>query len=56
MISFLTILSIGIYDTFITNKDPRFYEKLMVRFELNTDGEVEEFGFYGPGICQSRLM
>ncbi|MEP3210453.1 MAG: serine hydrolase [Maribacter sp.] len=35
------------YDTFITNKDPRFYEKLMVRFELNTDGEVEEFDFMG---------
>ena len=35
------------YDTFITNKDPRFYEKTMIQFEMNSDGKIKEFNFMG---------
>jgi len=35
------------YDTFITNKDPRFYEELMIQFEMNSDGKIKEFDFMG---------
>lgn len=35
------------YDTFITNKDPRFHEKLLIRFELNTDGKINQLDFMG---------
>lgn len=31
------------FDTFITNKDPRFREKMVVHFELNADGEINQF-------------
>ncbi len=35
------------YDTFITNKDPRFYEELMLQFEMNSAGKIKEFDFMG---------
>jgi CubicO group peptidase (beta-lactamase class C family) len=35
------------YDTFITNKDSRFYEKTMIQFEMNSDGKIKEFNFMG---------
>ncbi len=35
------------YNTFKTNKDPRFYEKLEVRFELNNDGKSSNFNIMG---------
>lgn len=35
------------YDTFMTNKDPRFYEKLEVRFELNNSGKASNLNFMG---------
>jgi CubicO group peptidase (beta-lactamase class C family) len=31
------------FNTFMTNKDPRFLEKLSVHFELNTDGKINQF-------------
>ncbi len=33
------------YDTFITNKDSRFREKLLIRFELNTEGKINQLDF-----------
>ena len=33
------------YNTFMTNKDPRFREKMEVRFELNNDGKVNQLYF-----------
>jgi CubicO group peptidase (beta-lactamase class C family) len=33
------------YDTFITNKDPRFREKMIIRFELDTDGKIDQLDF-----------
>lgn len=35
------------YNTFITNKDPRFYEKITIQFEMNSDGKIKEFDFMG---------
>ena len=35
------------FDTFITNKDPRFYEELEVRFELNNSGKASNFNIMG---------
>lgn len=35
------------YDTFITNKDPRFYEKLKVNFDLGDSGKVTRFHMMG---------
>lgn len=35
------------YDTFVTNKDPRFRQKLDVRFELNNAGEISQFEVLG---------
>lgn len=35
------------YDTFITNKDPRFYEKLKVSFDLNESGKISQFNIMG---------
>lgn len=35
------------YDTFITNKDLRFRQKLMIRFELDTDGKTSQLYFMG---------
>ncbi len=42
------------YDTFITNKDPRFREKLVVRFELNNDGEISQFDFMGEVFTKTE--
>ncbi len=35
------------YDTFITNKDPRFYETLKVHFELDETGKVYQLHMMG---------
>jgi CubicO group peptidase (beta-lactamase class C family) len=35
------------YDTFITNKDARFYEKSKVRFELNNAGKISQIHIIG---------
>ncbi|MEH6514355.1 MAG: serine hydrolase [Maribacter arcticus] len=35
------------YDTFITNKDPRFYEKLKVKFDLNETGKSSRLNIMG---------
>lgn len=35
------------YDTFKTNKDPRFLEKLLIHFELDTDGKIKQFDIMG---------
>jgi CubicO group peptidase (beta-lactamase class C family) len=35
------------YNTFITNRDPRFYEKLKVNFDLNEMGKISQFTIMG---------
>ena len=35
------------YNTFITNKDPRFYEKLKVNFDLNEAGKISQLNIMG---------
>ena len=35
------------YNTFITNKDPRFYEKSKVNFDLNAAGKISHFNIIG---------
>jgi CubicO group peptidase (beta-lactamase class C family) len=35
------------YNTFITNKDPRFYEKSKVNFDLNEAGKISQFKIIG---------
>ena len=35
------------YDTFNTNKDPRFYEKLKVNFDLNEAGKSSRLNIMG---------
>ena len=35
------------FDTFVTNKDPRFREKLEIRFELDNNGKIKQFDFMG---------
>ncbi len=42
------------FDTFVTNKDPRFREKLAIRFELNTDGKINQFDFMGEVFTKTR--
>jgi CubicO group peptidase (beta-lactamase class C family) len=42
------------YDTFISNKDPRFKEKMMIQFKMNSDGKIEEFDFMGEGFTKTR--
>jgi len=35
------------FNTFQTNKDSRFYEKIMIHFELDSNGEISQFEFMG---------
>lgn len=35
------------YNTFQTNKDPRFLEKIMTHFELDANGKINQFEFMG---------
>lgn len=35
------------YDTFVTNKDHRFYQEMMIQFHMNSDGNIKEFNFMG---------
>jgi len=35
------------FNTFQTNKDPRFLEKLMMHFELDTEGKINQFEVMG---------
>lgn len=36
-----------LYDTFITNKDPRFYEEIKVNFDLNEAGKISQLNIMG---------
>jgi len=40
------------YDTFITNKDPRFKDKIMIQFKMNSDGKIERFDFMDQGFTK----
>ncbi|MDT0621980.1 serine hydrolase [Croceitalea vernalis] len=42
------------YDTFLTNKDSRFRQKMMIRFELNTDGKVQELDLFGDVLTKTK--
>ncbi len=42
------------YDTFITNRDPRFYEKLKVNFDLNEAGKISQFHMMGEGFTKDK--
>lgn len=42
------------YDTFITNKDPRFREKLMIRFELDADAKISQLDFMGEVFTKTE--
>ncbi|MDT0540161.1 serine hydrolase [Croceitalea sp. P059] len=42
------------YDTFLTNKDSRFRQKMMIRFELNTDGKVQELDLFGDVFTKTK--
>nr|WP_298923006.1 serine hydrolase [uncultured Allomuricauda sp.] len=42
------------YDTFITNKDPRFREKLLIRFELDNDGKINQLDFMGEVFTKTE--
>ena len=42
------------YDTFMTNKDTRFRQKIMVRFELNTDAKIAAFDLMGNLFTKSE--
>ncbi|GMN04717.1 serine hydrolase [Croceitalea sp. MTPC5] len=42
------------YDTFITNKDSRFRQKMTIHFKLNTDGKVNAFDLFGEEFTKSK--
>ena len=42
------------YDTFTTNKDPRFYEKMELQFSLNSEGNIEQFEVMGEVFKKSE--
>lgn len=42
------------FDTFVTNKDPRFWEKQVIRFELNSDGKIDQFDFMGEVFTKTE--
>lgn len=42
------------FDTFMTNKDPRFLEKLAVHFVLNTDGEINQLDIMGEVFTKTE--
>lgn len=42
------------FNTFMTNKDSRFLEKLSVHFELNTDGKINQFELMGEVFSKTE--
>jgi CubicO group peptidase (beta-lactamase class C family) len=42
------------YDTFVTNKDPRFYEKLKVNFDLSEAGKIIRFHMMGEEFTKKQ--
>ncbi|WP_339657451.1 serine hydrolase [uncultured Maribacter sp.] len=42
------------YDTFITNKDPRFYKKLKVNFDLNEAGKSSRLNIMGEVFIKKK--
>lgn len=42
------------YDTFITNKDPRFYEKSKVNFDLGESGSITRFHIMGEEFTKEE--
>ena len=40
------------YNTFVTNKDPRFYEKLKVNFDLNEAGKISQLNIMGESFTK----
>lgn len=42
------------YNTFITNKDPRFYEELKITFNLNESGTVNDFKIMGAEFIKKE--
>jgi CubicO group peptidase (beta-lactamase class C family) len=44
------------YDTFITNKDPKWRYRLLVNFNLNTSGKTEELEVFGEKFTKTALQ
>ncbi|TLF40223.1 serine hydrolase [Maribacter aurantiacus] len=42
------------YDTFITNKDSRFYEKSKVNFDINEAGKISQFHIMGEKFTKEK--
>ena len=42
------------YDTFMTDKDTRFRQKMTIRFELNADGKVQALDLYGEVFTKTE--
>ena len=42
------------YNTFITNKDPRFYEELKITFNLNEGGTINDFKIMGAEFIKEE--
>lgn len=42
------------YNTFITNKDPRFYERLKVNFDLNEVGKISQLQIMGEKFTKEE--
>ncbi|WP_158657189.1 serine hydrolase [Maribacter cobaltidurans] len=42
------------YNTFITNKDPRFYERIKVNFDLNEAGKISQFHIMGRKFTKEK--
>jgi hypothetical protein len=43
------------YDTFITNKDPKWRSSSMINFNLNRSGKIEELEFSGRSFTKTTL-
>jgi CubicO group peptidase (beta-lactamase class C family) len=58
MVNFNSFISYNLehwhFDTFKTNKDPRFLEKLTIQFELDTDGKIDQFEVMGEVFSKTE--
>lgn len=43
------------YETFISNKDPKWRSNLLINFNLNTSGKIEELEVYGEKFSKKAL-
>jgi len=43
------------YDTFITNKDPKWRSEILINFNLNTSGKIEELEAFGEIFTKKPL-